>query len=135
MYTQLFFKNIFQLCEKLSPKPAFSCQTSALLPSLSWRTVSKHSMPLHAERRCIALSSPQKWHTMFWNCTLVQDFSVEGVGQMFGGPIFRGSLLNFSIGQSIKILGNFLNICIEINKTLKNYWESSRKNSKFSENF
>ena len=35
-----------------------------------WRRISKHSRPLHAKRRCIAISSAQKWHTIFWNFTI-----------------------------------------------------------------
>ena len=62
----------------------------------------------------------------------MQDCVVEGVRQMFGGPIFRVER-NITIGQSPKILGNFSKMCIKINKTLKNYRENLRKNSNFSE--
>ena len=48
---------------------------------------------------------------------------------MFGGSDFRGSERNFTIGQSPKIYGNFLKICIKINM------RKFEKNTKFSDFF
>ena len=51
----------------------------------------------------------------------MQEFSVEGGPQnVWGGSDFSRVLLNFTIGQSPKIWGNFSKICIKINKKLKN---------------
>ena len=58
----------------------------------------------------------------------MQDFSVEGGPQnVWGGSDFSRVELNFTIGQSPKIWGNFSKIGIKINKNLQNYWENSRK--------
>ena len=57
----------------------------------------------------------------------MQDFSVEGVRQMFGGSDFSRVERNFAIGQSPKIWGNFSKICIKINKNVQDYWENARK--------
>ena len=50
----------------------------------------------------------------------MQDFSVEGVRQMLRGSDFSRVERNFTIEKSPKIWGNFLKICIKINKNLKN---------------
>ena len=44
------------------------------------------------------------------------DFSVEGGPQNVWGSDFSRVELNFTIGQSPKIFGNFSKICIKINK-------------------
>ena len=46
---------------------------------------------------------------------------------MFGGFDFSRVELNFTIGQSPKIWGNFSKICVKMNRNLQNYWENSRK--------
>ena len=51
----------------------------------------------------------------------MQDFTVEGIHQMWGGGEFRGSEGNFTIRQSPKILGNFSQGYIKINNHRKNY--------------
>ena len=48
----------------------------------------------------------------------MQDFSVEGVHEMFGVSDFSRVERNITIGQSPKIWGNFSKICIKINKKL-----------------
>ena len=60
---------------------------------------------------------------------IMQEFSVERVHQMFGGPIFEGRKGMLQSG-SLKIWGNFSKICRKINKNLKNYGENSRNNAK-----
>ena len=49
----------------------------------------------------------------------MQDFSVEGVRQMFGRSDFLGGNEILLLGKSGKIWGNFSKICIKINKNLK----------------
>ena len=46
----------------------------------------------------------------------MQDFSVEGVRQMFGGSDFRGSEREFTIGQILKIWGNFSKYALKLIK-------------------
>ena len=66
----------------------------------------------------------------------MQDFSVEGGPQnVLGGPIFRGWNEFLLLGKALHILGNFSKISIKINNKLEKYWENSRKNADFSENF
>ena len=52
---------------------------------------------------------------------LSRIFRLRGVHKMFGGSDFSPVEQNFIIGQSHKIWGNFLKICIKINKKLENY--------------
>ena len=56
-----------------------------------------------------------------------QDFSVEAVRQIFGGPIFEGRNEIFLFGKAIKFGVIFQKRVIKINKTLKNYREKLRK--------
>ena len=52
----------------------------------------------------------------------MQDFSVEGVHQKFGGGSdFEGWEQNFTAGKSPKIYGNFSKICVKIIKNMKIY--------------
>ena len=62
-------------------------------------------------------------------------FGWGGSIKCWGGSYFSRVERNFTIGQSPQIWGNFSKICIKINNKLKNYWETSRKNANFSENF
>ena len=51
------------------------------------------------------------------------------------GFVFRGSGRNFTIGLSLEICGNSLEICIKIIKNMKDYAENFRKNKIFTETF
>ena len=65
----------------------------------------------------------------------MQDFSVEGLRQMFGGSDFSRVERNFTIGQSAKTWGNFSKNCIKINKYFfAKLLGKFEKNANFSEN-
>ena len=46
---------------------------------------------------------------------LMEDFSVKGIHQMFGSPIFRGRNETLLLDRALK-LGNFSKICIKMKK-------------------
>lgn len=52
----------------------------------------------------------------------MQDFSVEGVNQLFGG-----SEQNFRISRSRKFGVISPKISLQLSKNMKNYWETSEK--------
>ena len=64
----------------------------------------------------------------------MQDFSVEGVHQIFGGYDFRVQERNFTIGQSPKIWGNFSKMCSKINKNVKKLLRKLETNRNCPEN-
>ena len=66
-----------------------------------------------------------------WSENKLQYFMQDFSG---GGVDFSRVKRNFTIGQSLKIWGNFSKICIKINKQLKNI-EKIREKCKFLRKF
>ena len=65
----------------------------------------------------------------------MQDFSVEGVRQMFEGSVFRESGQNFLLSEALKFGGIFQNFALKLFKILKIMEKISEKIQKIQEKF
>ena len=77
---------------------------------------------------------PKKFIVVFYSSNLWRIFWLSGSAKWLGVR-FRGSKRNFTIGQSLRIWGNFSKICIKNNKSLEKILRKFEKKCKFFRKF